>query len=141
MDKIICKNGIATAVKHSSVAPISDTFCNDAWTIFELAPPIHADYGGKFNDIHGAEVVYVQVSDARTHIERIVMPIVPADDATIDDLRHVMNGGSSNKQYVCKRLPHIEGQWTMSIDGGDMSTIEPVQNYLERLFDKEASRQ
>lgn len=73
----------------------------------------------------------VIVSDATAHVERLVFPVY-ADDG---DCRVLMI------EEVCAALGyaayasmiHIEGRMTSIIGGGDPSSVEPDEAYLDRL--------
>lgn len=73
----------------------------------------------------------VIVSDAVDHIERLVFPVY-ADDC---------ENGLLAKKEVCAALGYaaytsmiqIEGRMTSIIGGGDPSSVEPDEEYLDRL--------
>ncbi len=105
---------------------IKDVFCSNTSSFYEFSEPITK---GKFcGNIYNLDkpTKFVQVSDAKSHIERLVFPLYVLDGYTDDDLRNEVNA-------CCDRGRQCEGVWTMLIHGGDIDTIEPVNNYLERL--------
>ena len=59
----------------------------------------------------------VMVSDATTHIERLVFPIYTKEDG---------------KRAV--DLKQVAGEWTTMIEGGDEDSIRPDKEYLEDLI-------
>jgi hypothetical protein len=65
---------------------------------------------------------YVCVSDAHTHIERLVFPAF--------EIRNIETG----EIILINICDNIEGQNTMMIHGGDITTVEPDENYLDRLY-------
>lgn len=65
----------------------------------------------------------VMVSDAYTHFERLVFPVV--------DLVNVNTGKKTQSQI----LSQIAGEWTAMIHGGDpLSMLEP-EEYFEQLYE------
>lgn len=66
-------------------------------------------------------VNHVCVSNAHTHIEKLVFPAF------------MIRNNKTKKEYLVHRNNNIEGVHTMLIHGGDPKTIEPDETYLERL--------
>lgn len=65
----------------------------------------------------------VMVSDAHTHFERLVFPVV--------DLVNVNTGKKTQSQILIQ----IAGEWTAMIHGGDpLSMLEP-EEYFEQLYE------
>lgn len=84
-------------------------------------------------DVFGNEVEpfkYVFVSDASTHIERLVFAARITDGMTDEDVINNVKGS------LKVDFRQIEGTLTMMIHGGDYETIEPAENYLQRLLSK-----
>jgi hypothetical protein len=70
---------------------------------------------------------YICVSDAHTHIERLVFPVRFAEGFGEDDLRNGV------KACLIKDLVQIDGEWTMMIHGGDPDAVYEHEYYLDRL--------
>lgn len=105
---------------------IKNNFCSGVSSIYEFSEPItKGKFCGSIYDLD-KPTRFVQVSDAMSHIERLVFPIYISDGFTDDDLRNEVNA-------CCTRGNQCEGVWTMTIHGGDIDTIEPINNYLDRL--------
>lgn len=65
------------------------------------------------------EIEYVCVSDAITHIERLLFAAIPHETFDIG--------------YSCLVGMHLDGKHTMMIDGGDDRDVHPDEVYLRRL--------
>ena len=105
---------------------ISDEFHGGSFSIYEFSEPLtKGKICGEIVDLD-KPTRFVQISDAQTHVERLVFPMYIVEGFTDDDLR----GGT---KACCTRGLQCEGVWTMMIHGGDFNTIEPVDNYLNRL--------
>lgn len=105
---------------------ISDEFHGGSFSVYEFSEPLtKGRFCGEIVDLD-KPTRFVQISDAHTHAERLVFPMYIAEGFTDDDLR----GGT---KACCTRGIQCEGVWTMMIHGGDFNTIEPVNNYLDRL--------
>ncbi|TCI26720.1 hypothetical protein EVJ32_04925 [Exiguobacterium sp. SH5S4] len=70
---------------------------------------------------------YVLVSDAKTHIERLVFPVYLQDGFSEDDIL--------NKTPNALRVDYfqIAGKMTLMIEGGDPGSILPDEDYLNQL--------
>ena len=69
---------------------------------------------------------YFAVSDANDHVERLVFPIWFIDGCGVEDL---------GKGKPCLRKgDYCEGNMTMLIHGGDITTIRPDEEYLDELI-------
>lgn len=71
---------------------------------------------------------YVVVSDASTHVERLVFPIYIINGFTeFDLLNHV-------KECIEIDFLQIAGEMTMLIHGGDAESVKDDKEYLEELI-------
>lgn len=105
---------------------ISNEFKSDCFSIYEFSKPLTKGlFCGRIYDLD-QPTRFVQISDAKSHIERLVFPMYIAKGFTDDDLRY-------GTKACCTRGRQCEGMWTMMIYGGDIYSIEPVNNYLDRL--------
>lgn len=73
----------------------------------------------------------VVVSDAIAHVERLVFPVY-ADDGDCR-ARMVEEACASLGYTAYASMIHIEGRMTSLLGGGDPSTVEPDEAYLDRL--------
>lgn len=64
------------------------------------------------------EIEYVCISDAHTHIERLVFPAIKTD-----------------KSYAALTGVHMAGTMTFMIEGGDIDSIQEHTHYLGELAD------
>lgn len=83
-------------------------------------------------DVNGREMArptkYVVVSDATTHVERLVFPVYIVNGYTESDLLNLVNG--------CIEIDFLQiaGEITMMIHGGDPESIREDEEYLEELI-------
>ncbi|WP_417064459.1 hypothetical protein [Gordonibacter urolithinfaciens] len=71
----------------------------------------------------------VVVSDAHTHVERLVFPVMAKRREERDGRLSEVVG------YPAGYVPvEVEGTATLMVDGGDPSTVEPDEAYLARLW-------
>lgn len=104
---------------------LTDSFRSGSNSLYELNEYITSERFGETTD----PFKYVVISDANTHIERVVFPARLVDGMTEEDVRNDVPG-TLKVDYGS-----VEGVTTMMINGGDFSTIEPPENYLQRLVE------
>ncbi len=73
----------------------------------------------------------VMVSDAVTHIERLVFPVYAGDCENGWPMREEVCAALGYAAYAS--MIHIEGRMTSIIGGGNPSSVEPDEAYLDRL--------
>lgn len=87
-----------------------------------------------YEGIHGFEMEkgetnLIMISDAHTHIERLVFPLYLREGYTVQDLIAKRQGAASVD------MVQIAGQMTMMIHGGDQDTVLPDENYIHQLYE------
>lgn len=80
------------------------------------------------NLLDGGETNLIIVSDANYHDERLVFALYLKDGFTIDDIKENVSG--------CLKIDyfHVAGEMTMTINGGDITTVKPDLEYYNDLI-------
>lgn len=104
---------------------LTDSFHSGSNSLYELNEYITSERFGETTD----PFKYVVISDAVTHVERVVFAARLVAGMTEEDVHNDVPG-TLEIDY-----DHVEGVQTMMIKGGDFSTIEPPENYLQRLVE------
>lgn len=73
----------------------------------------------EYKKFHTDMIEYVCVSDAKTHIERLLFVAIPLND--------------DSSEFGCMSGLHLDGKHTFMIDGGDNRHVHPDEVYLRRL--------
>ncbi len=108
------------------------------WRFFKLSFTVTKDVHGK--PIEPVDIVlkpeyefigdlskgthYICVSDARTHVERLVFPALP-----------VLEKSTHKISYCVTNYFHIAGEMTMMIYGGDPESIHEPEFYIKQLWE------
>lgn len=112
---------------------INDFSCG-RWRLYKLDKKISKGMKGNImrplstGGFEEAATEYFVVSDARTHIERLVFPIWLNEGYDETDLLKGVEG-CAERGIACA------GEMTMMICGGDPSTIKPDEDYLKELLE------
>lgn len=75
----------------------------------------------------------IMVSDAHTHIERLVFPLSLREGNTMEEF---ING---KKQSCFVSLIQIAGKMTFMIEGGDPTTVLADEEYIKQLHEHNKS--
>jgi len=73
----------------------------------------------QYKRFHTESIEYVAVSDAHTHIERLLFVAMPIND--------------DKTQFSCLSGGHLDGKHTFMIHGGNSRAVHPDKVYLRRL--------
>lgn len=84
--------------------------------------PIHFNDEYELAEDISSNIDKVCISDANTHIERLVFPCFKVKNK------------KTNEIIISHRNNLICGQWTMMIDGGDPNTIKEDKVYIRYLW-------
>jgi len=103
-----------------SARGMTDTFHSGQGAMFEFSQPLRI---GAYGEIEHPTAFFM-VSDAHTHIERLVFPVTMLDRAGYD---------RNEKRTIRTDWSQCEGVRTDEFRGGDIETIEPISAYLDRL--------
>ena len=73
----------------------------------------------QYKKYHTNAIEYVCISDAHTHIERLMFLAIPLNE--------------DNTEFGCMAGLQMDGRHTFMTEGGDQRTVHPDQVYLRRL--------
>jgi hypothetical protein len=92
---------------------------------YMMSKPIKTDYLGRPRTVQG-----VVVSDAETHTERLVFPFDLLHGVSLEEFSK-----KGLREMVNINFTEIEGTTTSPLGQNNESTIEPDENYLNRLIE------